>query len=382
MFKIYDAMPQKPQPQGATTIEQLGTHYFISPDQMIVACANAMFGGEVAIEQLLNIITEFYQAESAFIFERDYEAKKTRNTHAFYDSNHSYLYSQMKNKVFPFDPESPWHQRISESPFVYLEADEFISSGFPYVGSYFVDARTENFVIAPIKENGVDMGIVGLSNVKNNVQHFHLFPIIKSFCYSALKIKHQQKAQEAVMAQLAQRNTHMQGILDCVTTLVGDESTDASVGNLLQVVRDYYNAHRVHILKIEGETMRTYQQFECLKEAKPSISNLQPCSLEVVNRWFEQFGTENVLKITSVEEELGPTQKHTSEYGYLVEDKATSFLATRLFCKGKVMGFLWIDAPKQQADDTELVKTVATFVENHLNKGDLLDKLKALREQM
>lgn len=377
-FQTYDATPQKEKPTGATTIEQLGTHYFITPDQVIVACANAMLGGAVAIDQLLQIIAEFFQADSAFIFERDYEKRKTTNTHAFYDRDHSYLYPQGRANVFSFDPDSSWHQRVSESPYLYLESDEFISQGFPYVGSYLVDHYTKNVLVSVLKEEGTDIGVVGLSNIKNNFQHFHLFSIIKSFCSSGLNIKRQQQERDRILEQLEERNRHAQAIIDCVTTLSQGQAEEVALSHLLEVLGGYFQGRRVHLLRSgqEGqEGLEDYPQHSQAQQAVPWVAGLCQDSLEVIGHWFQLFGQENFLWVSSLSQDLEPTQSHTKEYQALHQDQVHSFLATQLGQSKTPQGFLLVESPKANHQDSELLRTVTFFVEGHLNKLDLMKKL-------
>ncbi len=163
----------------------------------------------------------------------------------------------------------------------------------------------------------------------------------------------------------------------CVEILHTADSPNESINKLLEILATYYQAERGYIFSIkeDEETMANTHEW-CKEEIEPQIDNLQSIPVEYAANWFESFDKSGEFIIRSLEKEV---EKDTNQYNTLAEQGITSLVTVPLRNKdGSFSGFLGLDNFNQTELSTELLKSVAKFVEVFFDKTQLMEQLSKL----
>lgn len=368
-------------------------------DKAILSCAETLLEGEDSMEKLLEIICNYYQGEFVYIYE-----KSTKITD-YQFGELTYIYTNQnsdKHRSFPlptkFEKGSKWVQSFQEDPYIFLKKGDTNLHEFAPCDSFLADSTNSNVLVAPLKINGQLVGVLGVNNLRENAHSFQLITSVTAFITNNLEITYYRKDLEHSVSTLERKNLEHQAIFDCVNTLIYDENPQDAVYKLLQVICTYFGAERAYILQKERgeknpadpdlslehqglkyqEELVLFSEFLSEKGVKPSIANFHHISFQIISQWFQLLHENNTLNIHNIQKDIPADQHETKEFKLFVTGNTSRFVATPLFQKEEITGFLWVDNPTKNTDDISLLKTISAFIVNHLVKNKLHEKLENL----
>lgn len=149
----------------------------------------------------------------------------------------------------------------------------------------------------------------------------------------------------------------------CVERLSDGTDMDSALNNLMEIVRDYFQADRSYLFEItpKNALVNTY---EAVKEGiTPEIDNLQEVPVEVIDHWMEQFRKEQIYYMDDVEQEKG-----YASYEMLRNQNVWRLLAVPLRKEKQIIGFLGLDNPREHAQDPTLLASIQFFITNSLEQ--------------
>lgn len=155
-------------------------------------------------------------------------------------------------------------------------------------------------------------------------------------------------------------------LIACIRTLYENDDVSTAIQALLKIVAEYHAAERSYIFEFrpEGDFIdNTYEW--CAPGITPQIDFLQEVDIAVIDRWMEYFQTTGEFFITSLE---GEVDEESAEYQILQEQDIDSLMAAPLKMGEQIVGFLGVDNPRKNTDTLLLMRSVAAFIINDLQK--------------
>lgn len=167
-------------------------------------------------------------------------------------------------------------------------------------------------------------------------------------------------------------------LVRCARTLSSDaRGGGTGIDELLAIIGEYYAADRAYLLEssLNGVTMSNTFEW-CAGGVEPQIDFLQDVPLADFDRWTESFDKIGLVRIVDMER----TVDHGSvEYEILAAQGIESLLVMPLYeGGGAIRGMLGIDNPRRNMEETGLLRSLTYFVQNDLEKRQLLDQLSEL----
>lgn len=155
-------------------------------------------------------------------------------------------------------------------------------------------------------------------------------------------------------------------LIACIRTLYENDDVSTAIQALLEIVAKYHDADRSYIFEFrpEGDFLdNTYEW--CASGITPQIDFLQEVDIAVIDRWMERFHSEGEFFITSLE---GEVDESSAEYQILQQQDIDSLMAAPLKMGEEIVGFLGVDNPRNNTDTLLLMRSVAAFIINDLQK--------------
>lgn len=170
----------------------------------------------------------------------------------------------------------------------------------------------------------------------------------------------------AEMKELEKQLKIQDTLLKCVHTLDEEANVGIAIDRLLAIIADYHDAERSYIFEFTEDGLFLDNTYEWCKEGiEPQIDVLQHVEMSVIDRWIVQFEQKGEIYINSLDGELS---KDSEEYKILEQQGIHSLMAAPLYLDGKLAGFLGVDNPAQNKDTLLLMRSVAAFVVNDMQK--------------
>ena len=155
-------------------------------------------------------------------------------------------------------------------------------------------------------------------------------------------------------------------LVKCINTLHGTEDVGRAIQELLSIIAQYHAADRAYIFELDRENHVVDNTYEwCRDGVEAEIDRLQRVDISVIDRWLPYFEREGEFYITSLS---GEVDSASEEYRILMEQGVHSLMAAPLYVKGVLMGFLGVDNPRENTDPLLLMRSVAAFVVNDIQK--------------
>lgn len=148
----------------------------------------------------------------------------------------------------------------------------------------------------------------------------------------------------------------------CVKVLLADEDIDISLHNLFGIINQYFDGDRTYLFELTKDKTVIDNTYEYVKDGvTPQKDNLQGVDLSVIDGWMEYFKEDKPYYMSKLEQENG----HAS-YEVLEEQDISRLLAVPIKEKGKFIGFLGVDNPRNHYDDATLLSSIQYFIINSL----------------
>lgn len=181
-----------------------------------------------------------------------------------------------------------------------------------------------------------------------------------------------QKEMKALRKQLTIEETTIR----CIKTLSEETNIDQAINKLLSIIGDFHKANRAYIFEFNEECTYIYNTYEwCAKGVSKEIDNLQDIPYVAVSSWVEKFEQEGEFIISSLE-----TNGDLNSLSYQILDAQgiDSLMAAPLIKEGKIIGFLGVDDPTENIDNSYLLHTIPFFILDDLQKRRMIDDLQRL----
>lgn len=178
---------------------------------------------------------------------------------------------------------------------------------------------------------------------------------------------------ETSRAQIAEKLEIATMLNRCVTKLSDGIDRNVALSELMEVVRDYFQADRSYLFEIRQKNILV-NTYEAVKPGiVPQIDNLQKVPLEVISHWMEHFRQEHVYYMDDLEQE-----KNFASYEMLQEQNVWRLLAVPICREKQIIGFLGLDNPRQHEQDSTLLSSIRFFITNSLEQRDQQQYLQRL----
>ena len=188
----------------------------------------------------------------------------------------------------------------------------------------------------------------------------------------ATDISEQKKTETELKSKLTLDKT----LIRCIQTLSEQKDIQRAINNLLQVICEYYEANRAYIFEFDYTKDIINNTYEwCKSGVSAEIDNLQNIPIKYVNTWLEQFKKVGAFFISSLDAELDPD---SPTYQILDQQNIKSLIAVPLFSKDTIIGFLGVDDPTANTDDSELLRSIPLFVQDDLEKRRMITTLERM----
>lgn len=304
----------------------------IVAEKMVTACANTLTQGAHAMDELLRIVCDFFDASHATVWCSDNNNHHLALNALFEITKDSYPFPKGEkiNSLVTVK-----HQvAMKQNGYLFLTGDKVKEIKELYIPS-ILDHLTPSIFITEIVTTENQLGLLVLYNLKKHLYYLHHIHTVNTFIANRLSIQNR-------IHTLATQNELSQLILSCVSTLEGNSNFEDALHGLLAIVDAYFCGDRTYILlKVENNIEL---EFEYTQQTNlPTNKDIKFASAQKINQWFEDFGSEDTLSISS--KDLSTLYGDTFEYQLLMQDKVTSLLGVRLFEQGSLRRFLMIDNP-------------------------------------
>lgn len=163
-------------------------------------------------------------------------------------------------------------------------------------------------------------------------------------------------------------------LVRCAKTLSSDANGERGLDDLLRIIGEFYDADRAYLLESSlNATMVSNTVEWCAEGVEPQIDFLQNVPLSEFERWTELFDEVGMVRIVDLEHTV---DRDSVEYATLAPQGITDLLVVPLYEGGGVIsGMLGIDNPHRNTEETGLLRSLTYFVQNDLEKRQMLDRL-------
>lgn len=189
-----------------------------------------------------------------------------------------------------------------------------------------------------------------------------------------LEIAKNITAQKHLEQDLLKRLEEQQVLNGCISLLHTTETPHQSIQRLLGLVAGYHNAERGYIFLLSEDNSLVSNSHEwCAHDVEPQIDALQNIDASIVDHWFEKYRAVGEFYIDSLTQELDPSSE---EYEILAMQNIESLVTAPLYnTDNSFMGFIGVDNPKENVKETAVIRAVASFVADFLEKNHQMEKL-------
>ncbi len=189
-------------------------------------------------------------------------------------------------------------------------------------------------------------------------------------------IKHYARKMDLVQDQAAALSDRLevQGtFVELIKLLTENRDFDESINKCLEIIGNFYHADRSYIFNVDYERKVQNNTYEwCSDGVVPQIENLQSISMAVNDRWWKLFEQDGFVHLSNVSKELNPG---SVEFDILSDQRISSLLAYPFVHDGVITGYIGIDNPRVNLEETFLIESAASCVSETLLKKQYTDVL-------
>lgn len=355
----------------------------ISQNKVIITCAEALLNKtsfDISITKLLEVICEYFGGEYACLFERDYNNSVSNVTYKYHVENID-LIPKKYTTPLKIKSDDTWTKFLKHKNYAYLQSSDDIDKTLENSNYYnrFVNSDRNNLLVVSLNDDGSILGAIEIDNITKNTNNIHLVSTISAFIVTILHIKNSTNILQNNVTDLENKNLLNNTILDCVKTLVYDDNIDLSLGKLLEIICNYFGGNVTNILYKDSHSDMlvcdyAYTNDPSIKDAK--IRNFPASNLIKLYKNFENDGIAYISSIREMSEFL--EENFEIEYESFNRRNIKSLLCAPLLQNNEIIGFIGVQNPTKNLTELYLVKTICTFVVNHIRKNELLVKLEKL----
>lgn len=167
-------------------------------------------------------------------------------------------------------------------------------------------------------------------------------------------------------------------LLHCAALMLNNPNLRAAIRGVLEHLGKFYQADRAYYAKTEDMRSVVLSDDEWRAEGVPTLSEesslVESGSL---HRWLEGLRCRRVAVFGSIEEmaELFPFK-----YAVLKKKGVESFAAVAILDENGMLGYIGLENPRVNLDNTTLLKSLSYFLHNEISKRRTVEKLKFSEE--
>ncbi len=207
-------------------------------------CVTELSGGadiDSSIDNLLEVIGQYFAADRTYIFEIDYEKNELKNTHEYVKDQ----VSEEKDKLqaVPLDVISAWMEQFRRAR-VYYISDVEQERGLP---SYdmLIEQNITRLLAVPLMRDGTIIGFMGVDNPRAHYTDATLLSSIQFFVSNSLFTKEQQErlrylSFRDMLTNLYNRNQYIRVVENCAKQPLNQVGAAYLDLNALKEVNDSY----------------------------------------------------------------------------------------------------------------------------------------------
>lgn len=191
-----------------------------------------------------------------------------------------------------------------------------------------------------------------------------------------LEITDDVTSQREEYLNLEEQVSIEQMLVHCASTLCKGDDINLAIDEILAIVGAYYKANRAYLFEIDDSDQYTNNTNEwCAEGVEPQIDSLQKVPIAMIGNFLDKFATVGAYSIDSLDDDL---DTESADYKILEMQGIKSLLAVPLIHKDRVAGFIGVDDPTIHKDNLQLLRTVAMFILDDLNKIKTAQRLEFL----
>ncbi len=275
--------------------------------------------------------------------------------------------SQFTGLYYTFDADNLYH-RAAGYPIsmlipvitMLLEASLLLQYRKRISGNLFL--ATGSYIVLPLVGAAIQLRYYGPSFINLMIG----VSMILMFLVSISEQNREVRRLEASKAQIAEKLEIATMLNRCVEKLSDGTDKNQALSNLMEVVRDYFQADRSYLFEIVPDKNVLVNTYEAVAEGiVPQIDNLQEVPVDVIAHWMEAFRRDKVYYMADLEQEKG----HES-YEMLQAQNVYRLLAVPVRRDGRIVGFLGLDNPREHEQDPTLLASIRFFLSNSLEQRD------------
>lgn len=161
-------------------------------------------------------------------------------------------------------------------------------------------------------------------------------------------------------------------IRDCIDVLYSEKRSEDAIEELLSTLASFYDADRAYILESDKDRAYLSMTYEwCRKGVRPNKAGLQRLPFELINPWIESVGDMDAVYLDSQNDESGVWDRL---YKTLPVLDVRSIGVSTIVSSERRYGFVVIDNPKESQKNFAVLKLVAGFAENEINRRKRMDE--------
>lgn len=167
-------------------------------------------------------------------------------------------------------------------------------------------------------------------------------------------------------------------LLQCIHTLNAGEDLDGAIHGLLEIIARFHGADRAYIFEFSEDMVYVNNTYEwCQEGIESQMHLLGDVETRSISRWISLFEEQGEVFINSLDGEL---PKDSEEYRLLASLGIKGLMEAPLILDGKLIGFLGVDNPSRNTDTLFLLRFVAAFAVNDIQKRETV-KRKVIGEE-
>ncbi|SIO32001.1 Signal transduction histidine kinase [Fibrobacter sp. UWB11] len=161
-------------------------------------------------------------------------------------------------------------------------------------------------------------------------------------------------------------------IRDCIDVLYKENRSRDAVEELLSTLASFYAADRAYILESDKERQTLSSTYEwCRKGVRPNKADLQRIPIVFFKPWIDSVGDMDAVYLDSQNDEYGVWDRL---YRELPVQDVKSISASTIVSDEERFGVLVLDNPKESQKNFAVLKLVAGFAENEINRRKRMDE--------
>lgn len=312
-------------------------------------------------EKLLEILCDFCDAEFSFIYERDYTTNKNELSHVYLSDKSTADF--MTFKAVAFDDKNNFSKALLEKPYIFLQNSDSSNQDYKVCEEHLSADPKNNLLAIPLKVHGNVVGIVGVTNLERHSEDFELSVTISQFLSSVLSIRYTKELLSSHDRELEDITELNSCLLKAVNAMSKDNYNDA-VGELLNLVLEYYQADRAYSFELDFENKTLINNFEkCVNLPVSCITNVDDAPFDIASKWVATLN-ENELFYKRVYD----LDTSNEEYNFLLTEDIIDLALVPLKYNGKIIGAVGMDNPKRPNNNADLLNAVATLITNDIKR--------------